>query len=362
MKEDYLGYVYPLIDDNKCVDCGMCANLCAFNQEKKLNMPKETYAAARSDEQKLINSSSGGIFAAIAENLLSMSTNWKIVGCQLDNSFQAKQIMIDSIDKVKELYGSKYVQSEMGAIYEEIKDELSYGQKVLFSGTPCQVAAIKQFVNNHENLYTIELICHGVPNQKMFSSYINSISKGITLFCFRDKEQGWSYNNSYKIGNKGKKINHRLSSYMTFFLNGDICRESCYSCPYAKPERGADISIGDFWGIIRQRPDLKEFFTVDKGVSCVLVNSKKGQQLFQNAEIKKKIVNYDDIRDGNEPLNHATQFTEQRHEIMNIWSKNLEWKDVTCYWKKHNYKFIFFLWSIVPIKIQHIIRVLLKKR
>ena len=360
---DEYGYMYPSISDS-CIKCGKCYNLCPYNSDDKLEYPLKTYAAVRKNKDKLEKSSSGGVFAAIAEK--SIKKGWKVAGCIIDDSFHVVQEITDDMQKLYKMYGSKYVQSSMENLYEEVNKCLVNGNKVLFSGTPCQVSAIKKYCKNDRNLYTVELICHGVPNEKMFLSYVKGIGvniEEISNFIFRDKKQGWSFNNKIELSN-GKKItiNHRLSSYMTYFLDGETYRDCCYNCKYACKKRGADITIGDFWGVVRKRPDLKKVIDINNGVSCLLVNSLKGESLLENVDIELYNVDYQDIREGNEPLNHPSVHTEKRKKILNVWKKNLEWKDVDKYWEKNDYKFTFKLWSFVPIKIQHFIRILLGMR
>ena len=363
IKPDSLGYLRPVVDSTTCVDCGLCVKKCIINNPIETELPQKTYAAIRTDLQKLSISASGGIFAATAEKVLE-SGEWVVVGCVLDTTLSAKHIIIDNLSVLQNLYGSKYVQSETTGIYEQVVKLLESGKKVMFSGTPCQVAAIQRYTNYHPNLYTIEVICHGVANNEMFSSYLDMYKRSeIQMFYFRDKGQGWSYNNRivYKNG-EDKKINHRLSSYMTYFLKGDTYRESCYKCPYAKPERGADVTIGDFWGILQTRPDLRDTIDVEKGVSCVLVNTDKGTVLLNGVDIYLYPVEYGAIREKNGPLNNPSVHTNKRDAVIAEWVKRKNWKDVHEYWKKNDLKLSFRLWSMVPIPLQHKIRVLLGKR
>lgn len=360
---DELGYLFPKVS-SKCINCGKCVRECPYNQEKKLLVkPQNTYAAVRSDKEKLMQSSSGGIFAAIAESVIN-KPDWFVSGCILNDELKPIHILTNDKNEIKRICGSKYVQSSMGTIYTEIENKLANGSKVLFSGTPCQVNAVRQFTRNNKNLFTIEVICHGVSNEEMFLSYLALHNRSsINGFTFRDKSQGWSYNNSERYKNaKTKKVNHRLSSYMTYYLAGETYRESCYECAYAGATRGADLTIGDFWGIIRKRPDLKTKIEIEKGVSCLLVNSEKGKYLVDESDIKIFAVNYEDIQEGNEPLNHPSSFTTKRKDILDRWSKDLDWKDVDKYWRENDYKLIYKVWSMVPVKIQHLIREMLGKR
>lgn len=366
MKEDSLGYIYPVIDAKICINCNKCVKNCVFNSQHKYQSPLSTYAGVRIDKEKLENSSSGGIFAAIAE--IVFKENGYVCGAEIDSDFCVRHKIISSYQELNLLLGSKYVQSDISSIFKTIKDALATERPVLFCGTPCQVDAIKFYTGNPENLFTVELICHGVPNQTMFKSYINLISKKngdkqIKEFQFRDKRQGWSYNNRIMFSDKSVcKINHRLSSYMTLFMKSVIYRESCYKCPYAQKNRNADITIGDFWGVVRKRPDVGKRLDIDKGVSCVIVNSKKGKKLLNNAEVNLWEVNYLDIIDGNDPLKHPSEKGKNIKEVLDIWGKRKNWFDLEAYWKDNYYKFRFTIWSIIPSKVRNFIRVLLRVR
>lgn len=361
--ENKVGFLEPNIDNKKCINCEVCWKQCSFQHQDRLIEPLRTFAAVRTDKLKLKRSSSGGLFSAISENMLS-SNEWMICGCILDEMIEAKHIVTKEVEEVEKMYGSKYVQSNMEEVYSNILNALQLGKKVLFSGTPCQVAAIKKFTNKCENLYTIEIICHGVANQAMFTSYLKNLNIGeIREFCFRDKEQGWTFNNKMQLNDGSIVIkNHRLSSYMTYYLNSETYRESCYHCPYACQKRGADLTIGDFWGVINKCSYLRNKIDIDKGVSCVLVNTTKGEMLLTSGEIKCYPVNYEDIKEGNGPLNHPSTHSNKRAEILRLWKKDMNWKFIDNYWKKNDYRFSYKIWSMVPTNIQNIIRVMLGKR
>ena len=362
MAEDNDGYMKPIIDAKTCIDCGLCLKKCIIASPCETNNPLETFAAVRSDRKLIQKSSSGGIFAAIAERLAD--EGWLVSGCILDNNLSPRHILTSKKEEIEKMYGSKYVQSEMGHILPSIKNALQNGEKVLFSGTPCQVASVKRYTNDNPNLLSIEVICHGVPSKKMFISYIANYNlNNIESFLFRDKMQGWTFNNLLRFkGGKTKKLNHRLSSYMTYFLEGETYRDSCYSCPYAKPDRCADITIGDFWGVVSRRPDLKKEFDIEKGVSCLIVNTTKGRDVIDFCDIDKYNVDYEDIKEGNGPLNNPSSHSTKREQILMNWNKTHNWQDVDNFWRKNDYKFSYLLWSCIPVGLQHKIRLLLGKR
>lgn len=204
MEEDEYGYIYPHIGDN-CINCGRCFKVCK-EIKKGLKSPEIAYAAARKDD-KIMNSSSGGVFAKIAE--IYLQNNEVVCGCRLEADMTAKHVCIEKIEELDSLLGSKYVQSSIEDVFIPLKKYLEAGKKVLFCGTPCQVAAIKEYTGNPESLVTIDLICHGVPSNKIFKEYIEEVKKEkhidyVDKFIFRDKKYGWSYNSTIYYYKKGK--------------------------------------------------------------------------------------------------------------------------------------------------------------
>ena len=264
MQEDEYGFLYPQIDENKCVQCGACQKVCAYQNGQVGNTPIKCYAAVNKDKEELMKSASGGIFAAMATTILK--DDGVVFGAALDfenGHAHPHHIAVREVSQVYRLQGSKYVQSAIENTYVEAKEELDLGKKVLFSGTPCQIAGLYSYLRKgYENLYTIDVICHGVPSAKFFDDYIQYMTKknkakAVISYSFRDKKKGWGMNN--RIGFEyasGKKKNMyipaRLTSYNTFFLDGDIYRENCYQCPYAKRESTVDFTIGDYWGIEKE--------------------------------------------------------------------------------------------------------------
>lgn len=363
MKRDSLGYIYPYIDKGRCIGCQKCTNLCILNKEHSFHSPIATYAGVRKDKQKLMLSSSGGVFAAVAEMILKQGG--LVCGARIKDDFSVSHVIIDNINDLQPIVGSKYVQSNINELFRPLKNALAEGRIVLFSGTPCQVDAIRTYTENPNNLFTMEIVCHGVPNQVMFKSFLETIGEGKKLlsFQFRDKRQGWSFNHTVSfLDGSSKRINHRLSSYMTLFMKGCIYRESCYSCPYAGEKRNADVTIGDFWGVVRKRPDLVKKINIDKGVSCVIVSSEKGRDILSRSDISLYEVDYQDIIEGNGPLNHPSKKGEKQQDVLEIWGKRLMWKDVDDYWKRTFYKKRFKFWAVLPNSIRNRIRVMLKMR
>ena len=292
MEYDEYGFKYPVINEDLCIHCKKCKSVCAFQSENDFHSPISVYAAV-STSTNIMDSASGGVFASIANEFIQNGEN-TAVGSALENidgKITVHHISVNSTQSINKLLGSKYVHSDTLHIFNEVKNILEGKKKMLFSGTPCQVASLYSFLGKeYENLYTIELICHGVPGEKMFGDYIDLISEKygkVTDFVFRDKKHGPAFVSRVVCDKNGKKntkyIHNGESAYYAYFLQGNIYRECCYKCKYASQKRIADIAIGDYWGVKKQHPELFDGnhseFDADKGISCLLVNTQKGEEL-----------------------------------------------------------------------------------
>lgn len=292
MKPDAEGFLYPEIDPNKCVECGVCKRVCKY-KTSDLNAVESTYAVTNRDEKQIMKAASGGLFSAAASAILS--DGGCVFGATLtfDSGHpDTHHIMVENKEDLWKLQGSKYVQSRIGRTYQQAKECLQHGRTVLFSGTPCQIAGLKSYLGKvYENLYTMDLICHGVPSAEFFDGYIQELNKKyrgkVTEYKFRDKTKGWGMNTAFEIvcGDKKKTIfkTAKVQSYLSLFYDCKIFRENCYSCPYAGSSRVGDVTIGDYWGIENEHPELDHDpdFDKEKGISCLLINSPKGQELFE---------------------------------------------------------------------------------
>lgn len=322
------GFAYPQIDEDKCVSCGLCKKVCAYNTDGLLNEPLQAYVAATQNTD-ILKSASGGAFASIAKGVLEAGGRvYGSVMRKTESGLKALHIGIDSLDELVLLQGSKYVQSDLGNIYSEIKSLLPSGRQILFSGTPCQVAGLKAFLGKeYENLITIDIICHGVPSGDFFSDYIATLEKKlggeITDFVFRDKTKGWEYVGRVDLKTKNgklksKKFYSRESSYYYLFLTCTTCRESCYSCKYATKARSGDITIGDYWGVERMHPEYLSDFDIKKGISCVLVNTEKGQKAIgaYGTGLKLAKSDFEKVLKENEQLSSPSRRSDMRDAVL----------------------------------------------
>lgn len=293
MKTDPYGCKYPIIDPAKCIDCGLCVRICQYTTLLDGKTPMEAYAAVGCCGETVMNSASGGVFASLAESAISKGE--LVAGAVMDcRNGHAEVYHLLSGDKsdLCRMQGSKYVQSDAWRSYSEIREAVNAGKKVLFSGTPCQVAAVKAITGNPENLMTVDLICHGVPPLQMLNDYLKILSKRfrgeITAFRFREKSCSKQYTAGIYVC-RGKKtervlIKSSLLSFYKYFLDGAFHRENCFSCPYAESRRVADITIGDYWGVEECHAEelCNGKMPRRNDWSCVMVNTEKGERLLQD--------------------------------------------------------------------------------
>lgn len=300
------GFLEPKILDS-CVQCGICRNVCPSLHPLEENESKPiVYAAYIRDQEILKNSSSGGIFTTIAKRILS--DGGVVCGAVYTDEHFVKLETIRQESEISRLQGSKYVESIPGTIYREIEDILPY-QKVLFCGLPCQVAALKLFLQNNiyrENLYTIDLVCHGAPAAKLYQDYLFFLEKKATSrivsINHRAKVKKWSpmlssyYLLSYDNGEK--EIDwYAKDPYLKSYAKNLCHNQVCYHCSFAKLPRQGDITLGDYYGLGVVYPFQDD---CQNGVNQVLINSQKGQWLIE--QVKDNIIYYE------RPLKEALMF------------------------------------------------------
>lgn len=303
MKEDEEGFLFPSVNTKLCVKCGACVAACpVINGNNFTETEPKTYAAACMQDDLLCQCSSGGVFALLAKQILNQ--NGCVFGAAFTEQMVVEHICVEHENELRPLFGSKYVQSSIGSSYIRCKNELQKNRPVLFTGTPCQVAGLKQFLKReYDNLLTMEVICHGVPSPKILKKYIVSKEKktgmGMVDFCFRSKKTGWEdYSVEYKYEDGSiESVMHHDDLYNRVFLSNLALRKSCYTCDFKNGKSGADITCGDFWGIQSVAPEMYS----DKGVSLVLCHSGKGKVAFDkiSSELVLEQVDFSDAVAGN---------------------------------------------------------------
>lgn len=296
MTEDDCGFIHPLIESNLCIDCGLCAKVCPVNTKVALRYPLNCYAATVKNDKELRSVASGGMATELSRYVIDRGG--VVYGCSGKNIRYVHHIRVDKIEDIEFLKGSKYVQSFIGGIYKDVKKDLQEGRLVLFVGTPCQVAGLLGFLQHkdYSNLITADLVCHGVPSQKMLNDNISLYcdKKEKISICFRHKEQisskydvlykiiyGWFYKTCSM--NVLRKVEFYKDPYMFGFLAPLTLRSSCYICRYANISRCGDFTFGDFWGLGKDAG-----FVNGKGVSLVLINTIKAITLW--SEVSKRSI------------------------------------------------------------------------
>ena len=324
------GYIYPVIDPSLCINCGLCEKTCPANYPVSLHSPLKAYAAISRDENDLMSSASGGASSMLAQEILRKGG--AVYGCGQTNYRNIGHMRIGRVEDLWKIKDSKYVQSRIGMIYSEVKNDLNSGRQVMFTGTPCQIAGLRNYLHkDYANLLLVDLVCHGVSSQKLLYDNIRDMmaksrtTEGDYLLSFRQKRIRTSTTKdiSHKYGvflKKdsvpvicGKKSDFPYNNYITAFMSGLILRENCFTCPYANSKRTSDITIADFWGLGPCRVPS------DRGVSLILVNTNKG------INAVKAITPYAHIEErpvceailGNGRLKSPTKRPDERDRFMN---------------------------------------------
>lgn len=288
MAADEDGFLFPVVDTEKCVSCGLCERVCPIITplQKPVNEPA-AYAAYSRDESIRLSSSSGGVFTEFARAVLK--DGGAVFGAAYNDVFEVSHICAENEADLARLRGAKYAQSALGDSFRDVKRRLEQGQKVLFSGTPCQIGGLKAFLRkDYENLLTVDFVCLSVPSPKAWKAYVSfraeqdndgRLPKSINL---RSKKTGWTnyqYSNLFQYADDNYfAAKSGDSLYMKLFGGGYISREACENCRFKGYSRASDLTIGDFWGIWDIAPEMDD----NKGTSVVLVQDQQGAELLQS--------------------------------------------------------------------------------
>lgn len=354
LHEDEEGFLYPKVNLDTCIDCGLCEKVCPVLHQAKERVPLEVFAAKNPNEKIRMESSSGGIFTQLAEQVID--AGGVVFGVKWNEHFEAVHAYTETIEGLAAFRGSKYVQSKVGDTFKQAEQFLKQGRQVLYSGTPCQIASLKLFLRKHyNNLLAVDFICHGTPSPGVFRWYLSeelameaarqsgekiqfrsslpipSIAKADVLarehgfeiedIRFRDKREGWkkfsfvlSLKPLSKASDAGEKNSVSLSyivekhSYMDGFLKDLYLRPSCYNCPAKSGKSGADVTLGDYWGIYSLKPELDD----DKGVSALTINTKKGKHVLHATDAELHSAPYADLCNKNPSLIFSCRIPQKR--------------------------------------------------
>lgn len=311
---------YPRVDEASCINCGLCEKVCPIDKELKAPTAQKAYAAVHKDSAVLEKSTSGGAFTALADTIFSRGG--VVYGAAMLNGMQVKHIRTEDKSSFADLRSSKYLQSDTGTTYQMVEQDLKQGKVVLYSGTPCQIDGLKCFLRKeYENLYTADIVCHGVGSQAYFDKYMEFAKERygkIKALRFRSKEYaGWSCGGGVVVvvdtSNSEKKIPYRDfdNYYYSYFLSGDIYRKCCYSCKYANTKRVGDFSLGDYWGV----EALKLPLQTEDGCSLLLVNNNRAEKLLETVvDLDKVETTIEQAAHCNKQLNEPSRLPESRQK------------------------------------------------
>ena len=354
MQEDNEGFLYPVVNVSTCTDCGLCEKVCPVINQDEPRRPLKVFAAKNRDEEIRRQSSSGGIFTPLAEEIIR--DGGVVFGAKFDEDWNVVHAWTDTIEGIADFRGSKYVQSTIGDTYREAREFLKQGRKVLFSGTPCQIAGLRKFLRKeYDNLLTVDVVCHGVPSPLVWRKYLeetrerlraesdaekNTVSSSlmdlpvITGISFRDKTHGWKkYGFRLRYAaprNVQKSVSvsaikeeketlqpFKENIFMQGFLANLYLRPSCYACAVRSGKSYSDILIADFWGVQNYYPEFDD----DKGVGLILVYSEKGKNIYDRVKVHNIEANYSQGVKGNMCLEQSVQKTHNREIFWNAFSR-----------------------------------------
>ena len=330
IEENQVGYVYPRIDSSKCVDCKLCERICPVNNPLVKKKPLQAFAAICKDSESLDKSASGGAASTIARAVIE--SGGIVYGCRMNSYTDIVHERFATIHDMYAMRGSKYVQSKIGEVYRQVREDLHAGWVVLFTGTACQVGGLRNYLRKeYDNLYCMDLVCHGVPSQKLLRDDIeymfykrNLKTNGTERVTFRKILSDQTSNLDLRFGTfvEGAiPIADQMflkNNYITAFMMGLTFRENCYHCPYACKERVSDITVADFWGYKGAK------IPSGKGISLILSSTVKGQELVKMIQTKMNIEErpIKEAIAGNGQLQHPSTRPIERELFLTEYEKH----------------------------------------
>lgn len=360
--EREFGFRYPQIDKDACVNCGQCEKVCPIDKAFEVSAEQKAYAAVHKDDEVLAKSTSGGAFTAIADAVFAQGGI--VYGAAMLDGMQVKHIRTSGKDDFEGLRSSKYLQSDTGTTYQMVEQDLKQGKTVLYSGTPCQIDGLKNFLGkDYENLYTVDIVCHGVGSQAYFDKYMDYARERygkIKALRFRSKEYaGWSCGGVVVVVDSSdclKKIPYRDfdNYYYSYFLSGDIYRKSCYSCKYANTNRVGDFTLGDYWGVEALNLPLQ----TKNGCSLLLVNNRHAMLLLDEIESLDRVeTTVEQAAHCNKQLNAPSKLMDSRQNRIGEYESMSGQQIQKEYLKNHRKTVVKGqLKALMPYKLKLLIR------
>ena len=356
------GFRYPQIDKDACVNCGLCRSTLFPYTTLFRSVEQKVYAAVHKDTEVLAKSTSGGAFTAIADAIFAQGGI--VYGAAMLDDMQVKHIRTTGKDDFEGLRSSKYLQSDTGTTYQMVEQDLKQGKFVLYSGTPCQIDGLKNFLGkDYETLYTVDIVCHGVGSQAYFDKYMDFARERygkIKALRFRSKEYaGWSCGGGVVVVDSSdclKKIPYRDfdNYYYSYFLSGDIYRKSCYSCKYANTNRVGDFTLGDYWGVEALNLPLQ----TENGCSLLLVNNQHAMQLLDEIESLDRVeTTVEQAAHCNKQLNAPSKLMDSRQNRIGEYESMSGQQIQKEYLKNHRKTVVKGqLKALMPYKLKLLIR------
>lgn len=335
---DEEGFFYPVVSLSNCIDCGRCEKVCPqLNPPTSpaQDEPPECFAASSKDMETRLHSSSGGVFSLLAKSILAQ--DGVVFGARFDDSFSVFHSYTETESGLAPFLGSKYVQSDLRGVYTQVRDFLKAKRPVLFTGTPCQIAGLRGFLqgSDNENLYLVSIICHGVPSPRIWKDYLDSVTREVppTQVYMRNKDNGWA-KFRIKIQREGQDIVNEPAfdnPFMKAFLYNLILRPSCYSCQF-RGDHGSDLVLGDYWGVEQIHPDMSD----DRGTSLILAYTEKGRQRLSKLDLNLKESRFEDAVKGNSAIIYPS------------------WKPIErdLFWRSYNWRGLQALNSYTALNIK----------
>lgn len=321
LNEDSEGFLYPQVDIATCIDCGLCEKACPVQNPAETRTPLQVLAAINNDEKIRMESSSGGIFTLLAEKVINQGG--VVFGARFDEDWQVTLDYTKTIEGLATFRGSKYVQARTDETYKLCEQFLNAGRKVLFTGSPCQIAGLHHYLRKqYDNLTTCDFVCHGVPSPKVWRLYLKEVIDGanrsITDIKFRNKDNGWKAFNFKLAFDESSQTTtlsscHRDNLFMRAFLSDMILRPSCYDCKAKQGRSMSDITIADFWGINNSHPEMDD----DKGTGLILIHTTKGQKAIDWTLTKFIETKYDEATPYNNGLKPSVPAHRNRTRFFN---------------------------------------------
>lgn len=313
LRRDREGFDYPVADPDRCINCGKCTAICPVLNPGECLEPSEALAVRK--EEYVRDSSSGGVFPSLAEAVLKKGGI--VYGAVLDADMTVCHSEAEDMAGVERMRGAKYVQSDLYSTFEEVKDALSAGRQVLFSGTPCQAAGLRAYLGgSHEGLLTVDCACHGVPSPGLWEKYVKALEAScggrMKYVRFRDKSRSWMhYDFVYDAGGGEIRREYVDDPYMALFVQDMTLRPSCYDCPARNGRSGSDLTLADLWSVKSAAPELDD----DRGTSLVMVNTEKGRMALAGSGISGIPVDLEEARKNNGGFSVHVSVPERRKEF-----------------------------------------------